>query len=88
MTDPWCCHINANMTEVFVDGIHGAPSMAAPTMDPSWGFAINSPALGGGMDSEIKVVPGFEDEARREEHRSSDSAEVLSGDFTREKMMI
>jgi hypothetical protein len=24
------------------------------------------------MDSEIKVVPGFEDEARREEHRSSD----------------
>jgi hypothetical protein len=36
-------------------------------------WVINPPALGDpGMDSEIKVVPGFEDEARREEHRSSD----------------
>ena len=53
--------------------------MAAPKKDPmdptGMGFAINPPALGDpGMDSEIKVVPGFEDEARREEHRSSDSS--------------
>jgi len=26
----WCWYINANMTGVFVDGIHGAPYITAP----------------------------------------------------------
>ena len=30
MTDPWCWYINANMTGVNLDGIHGAPYIAAP----------------------------------------------------------
>ena len=30
MTDPWCACIYANIKGVFVDGIHGAPYIAAP----------------------------------------------------------
>ena len=36
MTDPWCWYINANIDWGYIDGIHGAPYIAAPYIAAPW----------------------------------------------------